>query len=400
MTRNRLMTWGGGLLYAFLVAVLLTGAPRAPGGLHAAGAVLAFGLLLGVLRRSPPVALALTQLAALGVLELAPGNAPTRFVPFLVVDFVLGVTVATRSRSVRTAAVSVTVLLQVLALGLYTGPDAMLGMGVVALLAMATSVMVGLLVRERREHATALRSQEVAEAVTAERLRIARELHDMVAHSIGIIAIQAGVGGRVIETQPAEAREALRAIEATSRETLSGLRRTLVALRQADPHPGSAQAPLGPTPGLADLERLVAATADAGVRVELHWAGEQRRLPADIDLSAYRIVQEAVTNVVRHAGTGHCRVAVDYGVEELSVEVVDDGRGLSATGGPGFGGSGFGITGMRERVSLLHGRFSAGPRPEGGFRVSARLPLPEPVGAAAATAVGAGVSAGAGAGGR
>ncbi|MFF2044973.1 sensor histidine kinase [Kitasatospora sp. NPDC058170] len=392
MTRNRLMTWGGGLLYAFLVLLLLTGAPRAPGGLHAAGTVLAFSLLIGVLRRSPSAALALAQLAALFELALSPGNAPTRFVPFLVVDFVLGIIVATRSRSERAAAVAVAALLQAVAVGLYTAPDAMLGVGVVALLAMATSGMIGLLVRERREHATALRSQEVAEAVTAERLRIARELHDMVAHSIGIIAIQAGVGGRVIETQPAEAREALRAIEATSRETLSGLRRTLVALRQADPHPGSEQAPLGPTPGLADLERLVAATADAGVRVELHRAGEQRRLPADIDLSAYRIVQEAVTNVVRHAGTGHCRVAVDYGAEELSVEVLDDGRGIPATGGSAGGGSGFGITGMRERVSLLHGRFSAGPRPEGGFRVAARLPLPEPVGAGAVA--GAGVGAG------
>ncbi|MFG2288268.1 sensor histidine kinase [Streptomyces sp. NPDC048595] len=154
-----------------------------------------------------------------------------------------------------------------------------------------------------------------------------------VAHSIGIIAIQAGVGSRVIQTQPAEAREALRAIEATSRETLSGLRRTLVSLRQADPgvaDPG--QAPLAPSPGLADLERLAAATADAGVRVDLRRSGNQRPLPADVDLSAYRIVQEALTNVVRHAGTGRCRVAIDYGDEELSVEVVDHGHGATENG--------------------------------------------------------------------
>lgn len=248
---------------------------------------------------------------------------------------------------------------------------------VIALLAMAASCTAGLLVRERREHAVELRSQEVAEAVIAERLRIARELHDMVAHSIGIIAIQAGVGSRVIRTQPAEALEALRAIETTSRETLSGLRRTLVALRQADPGTeGSGRAPLTPSPGLADLERLAAATADAGVHVDVRLGGEQRPLPADIDLSAYRIVQEALTNVVRHAGTGHCRVAIDYGDGELSVEIVDDGRGATEDG-PAHG---FGIVGMRERVALLQGRLSAGPRPGGGFRVAARLPLPAAAG--------------------
>jgi signal transduction histidine kinase len=217
------------------------------------------------------------------------------------------------------------------------------------------------------------------QAVTAERLRIARELHDMIAHSIGIIAIQAGVGSRVIETQPAEALAALRAIEATSRETLSGLRRTLVALRQADLVAASVQAPLAPAPGLADVGRLAAATTDAGVRVDVRWGGKRRPLPVDIDLSAYRIVQEAVTNVVRHAGTRRCRVAIDYGEVELSVEVIDDGRGMPSSPVD----AGFGITGMRERVSLLHGHFSAGPRPEGGFRVAARLPLPEQVAAPA-----------------
>jgi signal transduction histidine kinase len=244
--------------------------------------------------------------------------------------------------------------------------------------------MIGNSVRTRRRFTAASRAQATEQAITEERLRIARELHDMVAHSIGIIAIQAGVGSRVIDTQPAEARAALQAIEATSRETLSGLRRTLVALRQADPTPGSQLAPLAPAPGLADVERLAGTTAQAGIRVDLSWRGERRPLPGDIDLSAYRIVQEAVTNVVRHAGTGSCRVSIDYGAEELSLEVVDDGRGIGPAHGvqsthPAPAGAGFGITGMRERVSLLHGEFSAGPRPEGGFRVAARLPLPPAV---------------------
>ncbi|GAA1180093.1 hypothetical protein GCM10009664_52920 [Kitasatospora gansuensis] len=368
------MAWGGALLYPLVLLLLVGGAFRSP-NLYGLGALLAGGLLIGVLRRSPVWALVLTLLGAVSMVAVGgPAESPGRFLPFLTADLVLGYLVADRSRRVSVTAAVLSSLVQVVtAFAFMSGADHQLAVAMIAVLLLGTCCLGGLLFRERREHSVALRTQAVAEAVTAERLRIARELHDMVAHSIGIIAIQAGVGSRVIETQPAEAREALRAIEATSRETLSGLRRTLVALRQADPQSG-AGAPLGPAPGLADLERLAVATTDAGVLVELRWAGERRQLPGDIDLSAYRIVQEALTNVVRHAGTGHCRVTVDYGAEELSVEVLDEGRGV-----PGTAGSGFGITGMRERVSLLHGRFSAEPRPEGGFRVAARLPLPEPV---------------------
>ncbi|GAA0664330.1 sensor histidine kinase [Kitasatospora atroaurantiaca] len=368
------MAWGGGALYVVVLTLLVGGAPGGGSAtLRAVESMLAAGLLVALLRRTPLPALALTLLGSLCAAFLSKDFSQSRFLSFLAVDVALGLIVATRTWRVSAPAVAVTFVVQATSIAaLSHGPYELTGSGVIALLAMASSCMVGLLVRERREHAVALRSQEVAEAVTAERLRIARELHDMVAHSIGIIAIQAGVGSRVIETQPAEAREALRAIEATSRETLSGLRRTLVALRQADPDAASGQAPLAPAPGLADIDRLTAATADAGVGVEVRWGGERRQLPADIELSAYRIVQEAVTNVVRHAGTGHCRVAIDYGEEELSVEIVDDGHGTA-----GATGAGFGVTGMRERVSLLHGRFSAGPRPEGGFRVAAVLPLPD-----------------------
>jgi signal transduction histidine kinase len=370
------MAWGGGVLYPLVLLMLVGGSPRSS-GVHGLGALLAAGLLIGVVRRAPLWALTLTLLGTLSVVLVSQGESPNRFLPFLASDLVLGLVVATRPRRVWIGAAVLSSVLQfVSAFAFITEPDQKLSAALITLLVLATCCLGGLLFRERREHAVALRSQAVAEAVTAERLRIARELHDMVAHSIGIIAIQAGVGSRVIETQPAEAREALRAIEATSRETLSGLRRTLVALRQADPEAGLG-ASLAPAPGLADLGRLAAATTDAGVRVELRWAGERRQLPADIDLSAYRIVQEAVANVVRHAGTGHCRVTVDYGAEELSVEIIDDGHGTRGT--PGTEGSGFGITGMRERVSLLHGRLSVGPRVGGGFRVAAQLPLPEPV---------------------
>ncbi|WP_280670706.1 MULTISPECIES: sensor histidine kinase [unclassified Kitasatospora] len=369
--------------------LLVCGAPRASGTVHAGGSLLALVLLVGVLRRLPLLALALTLLGSVAVVVMVPGS-PARatlslsyqgqFLSYLAVDLVLGFIVATCSRRASIAAVAVCCAVQLLVIGGWAHGDNLTANAVIAVLALAASWTGGLLSRERREHAVALRSQAVAEAVTAERLRIARELHDMVAHSIGIIAIQAGVGRRVIQTQPAEAREALRAIETTSRETLAGLRRTLVALRQADPDAASGRASLGPAPGLADIERLAAATADAGVRVDVRRSGEQRPLPADIDLSAYRIVQEALTNVVRHAGTGHCLVAIDFGNEELSVEVLDDGRGPTATGPA----QGFGIVGMRERVGLLHGHLSVGASPEGGFRVVARLPLPEPAGVAAA----------------
>lgn len=229
--------------------------------------------------------------------------------------------------------------------------------------------LIGNSVHQARVHAEALRSRAATQAVTAERLRIARELHDMVAHSIGVIALQAGAARRVIDTQPDGARDALTAIETTGRETLSGLRRMLGALRETEP--GKPDAPLGPEPGLAAVGRLAETTTAAGVRVDVRWIGELRPLPPEIDMSAYRIIQEALTNVVRHASTASCSVSVDCRAEELSIEVIDGGRGHGSTPGNGYG-----LLGMRERVGLLHGDFSAAPRAEGGFRVAARLPVP------------------------
>jgi len=240
-------------------------------------------------------------------------------------------------------------------------------------LAMITAWLIGNSIRQAQARTELLRAQAAAQTVLAERLRIARDVHDIVAHSIGIIAIQAGSGRRVFDASRAEARDALAAIEATSRETLSGLRRMMTGLRHTEPGSGPEQVPLGPAPGLASLERLAAMTLDAGVRVEVEWLGGREPLPADIDLSAFRIIQEAVTNVVRHAGTDRCLVWVDRQDGQLSIEVTDSGRG-----GSGAAGTGYGITGMRERAALLGGDFSAGPRPGGGFQVAARLPLPAP----------------------
>jgi signal transduction histidine kinase len=232
--------------------------------------------------------------------------------------------------------------------------------------------LIGYSIRQAQARAELVRAQAAAQTALAERLRIARELHDIVAHSIGIIAIQAGAARRVFDARPAEARDALAAIEATSRETLSGLRRMMTGLRRAEPGSGPGQAPLGPAPGLADIEQLAATTLDAGVQVDVDWHGSRERLPADIDLSAFRIIQEAVTNVVRHADTDWCRVWIDQQDGQLSIEVTDGGRG------GGVADTGYGITGMRERAALLGGDLQAGPRPGGGFRVAARLPVPVP----------------------
>ncbi|MFF3673860.1 sensor histidine kinase [Streptomyces sp. NPDC002120] len=370
---SALAAWGGAALYLLVPGLLIGGVPDAAGPLLGAVLLLAVTPLVGLLRRRPLLALTLTLLGGVLVAGAARDHSPGRFLVFMASDLALGYIVATRSRRDRLIATAMVVAVELPAVGLLSvGPYDMMSTGLIGSLSLGAVYMTGLRFRERREHTVELRTKQVSEAVTAERLRIARELHDMVAHSVGVIAIQAGVGSRVIETQPAEARAALRAIEATSRETLSGLRRTLVALRQAQPDGLHEHAPLGPAPGLAELGSLVATTAAAGVRVDVRREGEERQLPSDIDLSAYRIVQEALTNVVRHAGTGHCRVTIGYGEQELTVEVVDDGRGTPE----GIGNTGFGITGMRERVSLLHGRFSAGPRPGGGFRIEAALPLP------------------------
>ncbi|MFJ9038224.1 sensor histidine kinase [Streptomyces sp. NPDC102406] len=374
-TARSAAAWAGLALYPVVGALPLFGSSAVLPSVRALGVALAAVLLVGVVRRVPLFALAVVLLATLFAVAVQPAQGPfdtsrqTTVAAFVSADVVLGYLVARRPRGQWIAGIALTVVAQAAAVLVFVQADNLIGFAVVALLALLVACMVGLLGRERRLHAAALREQAVAEAVTAERLRIARELHDMVSHSIGVIAIQSGVASRVIETQPKEARAALTAIEETSRDTLRGLRRTLVALRGAEP---GESAPLAPTTGLADLGRLTETTArDAGVRVEVVHEGAARPLPADIDLSAYRIVQESLTNVVRHAATDACRVLVSYADDALFLEIVDAGAGASATV-PGMG-----ITGMGERVSLLRGEFSAGPRPGGGFRVAARIPLPE-----------------------
>lgn len=392
---------------------------------------LAGGVWLG---RRPLTALTLL-LAAAALLTVNLAVAAIQLAQYLAVDVALYFIAATRPR--RTGATGLAMALAVLVAWLSVRLLQGWGIGTLVELTVALTVVVSWLLGDAshrtRVHAEQLRIRASAQAVTDERLRIAREMHDMVAHSIGIIALQAGAATRVAHTQPDAAREAMAAVETAGRETLAGLRRMLVALRQADhgeqadgteggerprssgypdgrgglsdapdcpsgdgepapqgrPHehgtgetgspPSSGEdgssiaraVPLSPAEGLADLDRLAAAATAAGVRVDIRWTGERRQLPPEIDLSAFRIVQESITNVLRHAATTMCRVTVDHRDTEIAVEITDDGRGRGSTTDTGFG-----LIGMRERAALLHGEFTAGPRPEGGFRVSARLPLP------------------------
>ncbi|MEV6305196.1 sensor histidine kinase [Actinoplanes sp. NPDC051861] len=219
-----------------------------------------------------------------------------------------------------------------------------------------TAVLAGLVIRQSRAQAAAAHQRATAEAITEERLRIARDLHDMVAHNLGAIALQAGAAGRVMQSQPEAAREAVGSIERIGRETLSGVRRVVSGLRLCS---------------LSGLDQLIATTRAAGIAVDLRWEGRSRSLPMEIDAAAFRIVQEAVANVIHHAGTPACRILISCRESELFVEVLDDGRGAGSRLGAGFG-----LTGMRERVELLRGTITTGTRPEGGFRVAARLPLP------------------------
>ncbi len=226
--------------------------------------------------------------------------------------------------------------------------------------------LAGRLVRDRRWDAARLEEQRARRIVADERLRIARELHDVVTHGMGLIAVKAGIANHIAEARPGEARDALRVIEATSRGALTEMRRLLGVLRQGSEQDGELNAP-----GLSGLAELAEHAAGAGVRVELTVTGDHD-LPEALQLTVYRIVQEALTNVVKHAAPTRCRATIDVTPSQVGIQVTDDGR---AGGQAATGLGGHGLIGMRERVAMYGGRFTARSRPEGGFTVSATLPL-------------------------
>jgi signal transduction histidine kinase len=256
-------------------------------------------------------------------------------------------------------------------------PDASTGNLVLAGITYAAAFIFGWAMRTRRlyleqlEERAALLEREHDEAakraVADERLRIAQELHDVVAHSMGVIAVHAGVGIHVIDSDPREAKQSLEAISRTSRGTLTEIRRLLGVLRADD---GAAYEP---APGLGDLGRLVTDVATAGLPVDLQFDGTPVEVPPGVDLTAYRIVQEALTNVLKHAGDARATVVVGYEPAALRLEVRDDGLGPNGRADA----NGHGIVGMRERVAVYGGTLEVGARPGGGFRVVARLPYGE-----------------------
>ncbi|WTW97593.1 sensor histidine kinase [Streptomycetaceae bacterium NBC_01309] len=214
------------------------------------------------------------------------------------------------------------------------------------------------------------REEEALRRATEERLRIARELHDVIGHNISLINVQAGAALHRLKKDPVQAEEALGAIKTASRETLRELRTTLGVLRQVDE-----DAPTAPAAGLARLADLVAYAELAGLDVHSETAGEPRELRVEVDLAAYRVMQESLTNVTRHAAAASVVLRIVYGVTGVRVEVDDDGAGAPRKRKDAGGeGTGNGIRGMRERARALGGELTAGPRPEGGFRVRAYLP--------------------------
>jgi signal transduction histidine kinase len=226
-------------------------------------------------------------------------------------------------------------------------------------------------VEQRALDAERTREDEARRRAGEERIRIARELHDILAHRISMISVQSGVGAHLLDRDPDQARRALVAVNQASREALQELRATLGLLRQTDgPEPRT------PAPGLAQLEGVMAGATAAGLDVRLDVSGVRRGLPTGIDLAAYRIIQESLTNVVRHARAATARIAIRYRRSDVVIEIEDDGRGVD--GGPAVAGGGNGLLGMRERVGALGGDLEAGPLAGGGFRVRARLPIEEP----------------------
>jgi signal transduction histidine kinase len=238
----------------------------------------------------------------------------------------------------------------------------------------AAALFAGIAVANRRAYAESIRAraeqaaeQAARQRIDEERLRIARELHDVVAHTMATINVQAGVAVHVLPIRPEAAADALQAIKAASKEGLRELRAILNVLRQADDAD-----PTQPTPGTAQLETLVDGARRAGLETTLSVTGTPTPLPAAVDLAAYRIVQESLTNAIRHAGPAQASVWLSYGDDELRIDVADTGRGkpLGVSEGAGHG-----LVGMRERAAAVGGSVETGPYPGGGFLVAARLPL-------------------------
>jgi signal transduction histidine kinase len=246
---------------------------------------------------------------------------------------------------------------------------------------------LGTVVSSRLENTARNREEEARRRAYEERLLIAREVHDVLGQSLAVINMQAGIALHVVDRRPEQTKESLQAIKKTSKEALDDLRGTLAVFRRRDgitagaSAAGAAEAPRTPTPGMSQLDNLISSMSKNGLSIHADVRGERGELPSAVDLAAYRIVQESLTNALRHAGPASVAVTVDYRPDRIVVDVSDDGRGClpGSLGTPGRT-TGQGIVGMAERAAALGGTLDAKPRPEGGFRVHACLPLGEGTG--------------------
>jgi signal transduction histidine kinase len=344
------------------------------------------GLAVALRRRAPFISLNLVIIAIV-IGTVTTGNPPAA--PLIAFPLYQLASVHERRLSIPALVLAVVCFLGASAVHSVTIHQRSLGS--VALLVAVASWFVGDSVRTRRTYTAGLaeqaaqRERETIEraqrSVAEERLQIARELHDVVAHSLSVIAVQSGVGRHVIDEQPAEAKKALAAVETTSRSALDELRRMLGVLRRDDGVPAA----LAPAPGVSSLGPLIEQVQMAGYVVDLDVQSRAvRSVAPTVGLSIYRIVQEALTNVVKHAGPARVLVEIRDEADVLVLEVSDDGGGRAhhaeVRDATGDGAAHHGIVGMRERVALFDGVLSAAPRPEGGFRVLARFPMENLVG--------------------
>ncbi|MGH2456106.1 MAG: sensor histidine kinase [Candidatus Limnocylindria bacterium] len=334
------------------------------------------GLIAGLtlplaLRRRYPVLVLLVVLVAVVV---GGHNIAAGLIALVTALFSMGLYTKDRSRSL--AGLGAVFGTFVIVWGMTSAEDVVWTMG---LLAMVAAIwLTGDALRGRTERAELLerravelesrRAGELQRATAAERTRIARELHDVIAHNLSVVVIQAGAALRVQDEQPDAAREALRQVEASGRQAMTEMRRLLGVLRRDGDEPDETLT--APQPGIAALPALLDEVRVAGLAVTLSQEGEPGEVPAGADVSVYRIVQEALTNVLRHANATRAEVQIRHLESAIEVEVTDDGRAAASTERV----TGHGLAGMRERAELFDGTFEAGPRPEGGFLVRVRLP--------------------------
>jgi len=362
LARRRKITQVLDGLVPFLVAlffVLVAMGARDDGG---SSSELVAGFALALLhwvalrerRRRPELALAGTVAAGLGVLLVYPEEQILLPIGGLVAIVYLA--------SARPPRVSLVGLAALVALSFANLAESPLGDVLFTVGLSIGAWAIGEAARSRR----ASIETEARRAVSEEQARIARELHDVIAHSVSVIVVQAAAANDVFERRPEQARAALRAIEHSARDALGELRRLLGAVRPGDDD-------TRPAPGLDRVDELAAPLRAGGLQVVVRREGPAASLPAGVDLSAYRIVQEALTNTLRHAQATRAEVTLTYGTDAVEVEVRDDGRGADAEGP--WSGGGNGLVGMRERTALLGGTLEAGPLPGRGYRVHARLPL-------------------------